>query len=59
MIEILRSAASSLVAKLLLGLLALSFVAWGVGDVLRSASGSTVAEIGGRSISQRDFLRTF
>ena len=59
MLEWLRGAASSLVAKLLLGLLVASFAAWGVGDMLRSSGASTVAEVGDREIGVADFQREF
>lgn len=59
MIEILRKAASSWIAKLLLGLLVASFAAWGVGDMLRGVGGSSVAQVGGETISVTDFRRAF
>ncbi|MBX2855292.1 MAG: SurA N-terminal domain-containing protein [Rhodobacteraceae bacterium] len=59
MLEWLRGAASSLVAKLLLGLLVASFAAWGVGDMLRSSGASTVAQVGDREIGVADFQREF
>ena len=60
MLGIFREKIVKFGAQLLFVLLILSFVAWGVGDYIgyrgRSANQS-VAEVGGRSISARDFQR--
>ena len=56
MLDSLRSAAQSWVAKLLLGLLAISFVAWGVGDVFRQGfTGSSVLTSGESSVSPVEY----
>lgn len=59
MIEALRSAANSLAAKLLLGLLVVSFAVWGVGDWLRAGQPTTVAEVDGEEIGVVEFRRAF
>ena len=41
MLDIFRSAAKTWIVKLLFGLLALSFVAWGVGDSIRRSAFGT------------------
>lgn len=59
MIEIIRNAANSIAAKLLLGLLVLSFVVWGVGGWLRSGQYTAVAEVEDREIGLLDYRREF
>lgn len=52
MLDALRSRASSWVVKVLLGLLVLSFVIWGIGDVFRNtAPRDTVAKVDGLPVS--------
>ena len=56
MLDSLRGAAQSWVAKLLLGLLAISFVAWGVGDVFRQGfTGSSVLTSGDSNVSPVEY----
>ena len=56
MLESLRGAAQSWVAKVLLGLLSLSFVAWGVGDVFRSGfTGSSVISSGDTKVTPVEY----
>ncbi len=56
MMETLRNAAQSWVAKLLLGLLALSFVAWGTSDyTVGNYLTKDIATVGKRSIAAQDF----
>lgn len=53
MLRELRQKASNLVVKIILGLLVISFGAWGVGDMLKFRSGDLpVAEIGSREITR-------
>ena len=47
----MRKGAGSWVAKIFLAVVALSFVAWGVGDVFRGNSATTVADVGDAEIS--------
>ncbi len=56
MLDSLRSAAQSWIAKLLLGLLVLSFAAWGISDAFRSdASGTAALKAGGSEVSAFDY----
>lgn len=56
MLDSLRSAAQSWLAKLLLGMLAVSFVAWGVGDVFRQGfTGSKALSAGASSVSPVEY----
>jgi peptidyl-prolyl cis-trans isomerase D len=51
MLQAIRSKASSLVVKLLFGLLVVSFGVWGIGDIFRTRGvDSTVATVGDRKI---------
>jgi peptidyl-prolyl cis-trans isomerase D len=51
MLQAIRSKASSVVAKLLFGLLVVSFAVWGIGDIFRNRGvDTTVATVGGRKI---------
>jgi peptidyl-prolyl cis-trans isomerase D len=59
MLESMRNAAKSMVGKaimtVIMGLIIVSFVIWGVGDMLRGFTASTVASVGGATISSQDF----
>lgn len=57
MIETFRNLTNSILAKILLSLVVLSFAVWGVGDMLQGAGSNTVAEIGGEPISAQEFGR--
>jgi peptidyl-prolyl cis-trans isomerase D len=59
MMNSLRNAASTWVAKILFGLLVLSFGAWGVGDWTRGFSREKLAEVGGREITETEFQRAY
>ena len=59
MLNSLRNAASTWVAKILFGLLVLSFGAWGVGDWTRGFSREKLAEVGGREITETEFQRAY
>ncbi len=51
MLQAIRSKASSLVVKILFGVLILTFGVWGIGDIFRNRSASTVAAtVGDRKI---------
>jgi len=59
MLNSFRTLASSLWAKILLGLLVISFGVWGVGDMVRSSGRNpTVATVGSVEISAGDYLRS-
>jgi peptidyl-prolyl cis-trans isomerase D len=59
MLDGLRKYASSWFAQLLLGLLVLSFAAWGVNDVFNGFRSGDVAVVGSTPISVADFQRTY
>jgi peptidyl-prolyl cis-trans isomerase D len=59
MLESIRNAAQGVVGKaimtIVMGLIIVSFVIWGVGDMLRGFTSSTVATVGSEKISEQDF----
>lgn len=56
MLDSLRDASRSWVSKILLGLLVLSFAAWGIADVFREEiGGNAVLEAGGSSVSPTEY----
>jgi peptidyl-prolyl cis-trans isomerase D len=57
MLEALRRGATGLLAKLLLGLLVVSFAIWGVADVFRGYSSTAVGKVGGYEISEEAYKR--
>ncbi len=57
MLEVFRNAAKSWVAKLLLGLLVVSFGAWGITDVFRGVQVQDLAQVGGQTVSGSDYQR--
>ena len=57
MLEALRRGASGWIAKVLMGLLVISFAVWGVADVFRGYSSSAVGTVGNRQVSEEDFKR--
>ncbi len=59
MLEAMRRGAQTRVAKLLFGLLVLSFGIWGVHDVFRGWSRGAVAKVGGTAISDQEFRRAY
>ena len=63
MLETMRNAAQGVVGKaimtVVMGLIIVSFVIWGVGDMLRGFTASTVASVGGATISSQDFRYQF
>jgi peptidyl-prolyl cis-trans isomerase D len=59
MIQWFHHVSKSLVASLLMGLLALSFVVWGVADVFTGQSGTALATIGSKEIGADTFKRTY
>ncbi|MBT5433045.1 MAG: SurA N-terminal domain-containing protein [Alphaproteobacteria bacterium] len=54
MLTQMRKGASSWPAKIFLGVIALSFVGWGVGDVFVNRGGTTVADVGSAEVDIRD-----
>jgi peptidyl-prolyl cis-trans isomerase D len=63
MLESMRRAAQGVVGRaimtVVMGLIIVSFVIWGVGDMLRGFTSSTVASVGGTKISQSDFRESY
>ncbi|MET0408929.1 MAG: SurA N-terminal domain-containing protein [Hyphomicrobium sp.] len=59
MLEALRRGAQTRVAKLLFGLLVLSFGIWGVHDVFNGWGRGAVAKVGGTAISDEEFRRSY
>jgi peptidyl-prolyl cis-trans isomerase D len=59
MLDSLRRGAKTWVAKLLLGLLVLSFGAWGIADVFRNTGVPVVAEVGNTEIEAATFQRQY
>lgn len=59
MLEALRRGAQTRVAKLLFGLLVLSFGIWGVNDVFRGWGRGAVAKVGSTPISDEEFRRAY
>ncbi len=55
MLQAIRSKASSVVVKILFGVLVLSFGVWGIGDIFRNAATNTVAaKVGDRKIDVQE-----
>jgi len=59
MLESLRRGAQTPVAKLLFGILVVSFGIWGVADVFTGRTSGAVAKVGGTSISSEEFRRQY
>jgi peptidyl-prolyl cis-trans isomerase D len=55
MLQAIRSKATSLVVKILFGILVISFGIWGIGDIFRNrGADTTVATVGSRKITQQE-----
>src|SRR5579883_2169632 len=55
MLQVIRSKASSIVVKILFGLLVISFGIWGIGDIFRNRGvDTTVATVGDRKIDTQE-----
>ena len=59
MLEALRRGAQTRVAKLLFGLLVMSFGIWGVHDVFRGWGRGAIAKVGGTAITAEEFRRSY
>lgn len=60
MLDSLRRHATGWVAKVLFGILVLSFAIWGIGDIFRAPhGGSTLAEVAGTDVSVREVSNEF
>lgn len=59
MIQWMHALSKSWMATLLMGVLALSFVVWGVGDIFTGNASNSVATVGKTGIDQNDFRRAY
>ncbi len=63
MLESIRNATQGVVGKaimtVVMGLIIVSFVIWGVGDMLRGFTATTVASVGSQKITSQDFRDQF
>jgi peptidyl-prolyl cis-trans isomerase D len=59
MLQEMRKYTKSWIANIFLGVLALSFVSWGVGDMVSGRTDTSVAKVGGTVIDRSDFSRDF
>lgn len=59
MMDSMRNAARTWVAKLLIGLLAVSFAVWGISDVFRGFGSGALAKVGGVEVTAADFQRSY
>ena len=60
MLDALRNATKSMVAKILFGLLVLSFAVWGIGDIFRGRGFAVVvAEVGDQRITGNEFIAEY
>lgn len=59
MLQILRKSASGIIAKVLMGLLIISFGIWGIADVFRGFGSQTLATVGSSEITVPEFQRLY
>ena len=59
MLSSLRKFSETILAKIFIALIALSFVFWGINDFFRSNNSNSVAEIDGEEISFNQFINEF
>jgi peptidyl-prolyl cis-trans isomerase D len=59
MLQEMRKYTKSWIANIFLGALTLSFVSWGIGDILHGSSSTSVATVGGTEIDQTFFQRDY
>ncbi len=63
MLESMRNASQGIIGKaimtVVMGLIIVSFVIWGVGDMLRGFTASTVATVGGAKISAQEYHEAY
>src|SRR5947209_19921072 len=55
MLQTIRVFSKSWVASVIIGVLVLAFALWGVADIFRGSSDTTVASVGGTDISATEF----
>ena len=56
MIASIRKFSKSILAKIFVGIIALPFILWGMGDVFRSGNQNVIAEINETKISTKEFM---
>ncbi|MDE2181890.1 MAG: SurA N-terminal domain-containing protein [Alphaproteobacteria bacterium] len=59
MLQEMRKYSKSWAANILLGVLALAFVSWGIGDIFQGGVSTSVADVGGAKIDQSEFQRDY
>ncbi len=59
MMQVFRRAAAGWTAKVLIGLLALSFAVWGINDVFRGYQSEALASVGDYEVSAESFRQSF
>jgi len=59
MLSSLRKFSETILAKIFIALIALSFVFWGINDFFRSNYSNSIAEIDGEEISINQFMYEF
>ncbi len=59
MLEALRSKTGGLIAKIFIGVLALSFAVWGISDVFRGVRNDTLATVGDMEIAVEQYQNAF
>ncbi|MCH8112547.1 MAG: SurA N-terminal domain-containing protein, partial [Proteobacteria bacterium] len=59
MLDRIRKGSGGWLAKILLGMLILSFGVWGIGDIFRGGGNSVVAEVGDVQIGTADYSRAY
>lgn len=59
MLQEMRKYSKSWVANIFLGVLALSFVSWGVNDMVNARTDTAAAKVGGQGIDQQEFSRDY
>ena len=59
MLDTLRRGTGSWLVKILLGLLVLSFAAWGIGDVFSGGGDTSVATVGETKITPNEYQDAF
>jgi len=59
MLEAIRKNVTGILAKILIGLLVVSFAVWGIGDMVRTYGQDVVATVGDQSIKTREFRNAY
>jgi peptidyl-prolyl cis-trans isomerase D len=59
MLQKMRGFAKSWVSSIFLGVLALAFAMWGIGDIFQGKTSTDVASVGSRAITLEEFQREY